>query len=61
MPPQKTSYPKQDIKILLLEGISQNAVDTLLRSSGRLKLHCGLSGAIRPSVSTSRCATRACR
>ncbi|HEX5306539.1 MAG TPA: NAD(P)-dependent oxidoreductase, partial [Dyella sp.] len=24
----KTSYPKQDIKVLLLEGVSQNAVDT---------------------------------
>ena len=33
MPPQKTSYPKQDIKILLLEGISQNAVDTF-RAAG---------------------------
>ena len=33
MPPQKTSYPKQDIKILLLEGISANAVETF-RAAG---------------------------
>ena len=24
----KTSFPKQDIKVLLLEGVSQNAVET---------------------------------
>ena len=28
MAPKKTSYPKQDIKVLLLEGISANAVET---------------------------------
>ena len=28
MPPPKTSYPKQDIRVLLLEGVSQTAVDT---------------------------------
>ena len=33
MAPQKTSYPKQDIKILLLEGISPNAVETF-RAAG---------------------------
>lgn len=33
MAPQKTSYPKQDIRILLLEGISQNAVETF-RAAG---------------------------
>src|SRR3546814_18166591 len=25
---QKTSYPRQDIRVLLLEGVSQTAVDT---------------------------------
>ena len=30
---KKTSYPKQDIRVLLLEGISQNAVDTF-RAAG---------------------------
>ena len=33
MAPQKTSYPKQDIRILLLEGISPNAVETF-RAAG---------------------------
>ena len=33
MPPKKTSYPKQDIKVLLLEGISPNAVETF-RAAG---------------------------
>ena len=33
MATQKTSYPKQDIRVLLLEGISQNAVDTF-RAAG---------------------------
>ena len=28
MPKKKTSYPKQDIRVLLLEGVSQTAVDT---------------------------------
>ncbi|MBV2207955.1 MAG: phosphoglycerate dehydrogenase [Thermomonas sp.] len=28
MSPKKTSFPKQDIRVLLLEGVSQNAVDT---------------------------------
>ena len=29
----KTSYPKQDIRVLLLEGVSQTAVDTF-RAAG---------------------------
>lgn len=29
MSTKKTSYPKQDIRVLLLEGVSQTAVDTL--------------------------------
>ena len=33
MAPKKTSYPKQDIKVLLLEGISANAVATF-RNAG---------------------------
>ena len=33
MAPKKTSYPKQDIKVLLLEGISPNAVETF-RAAG---------------------------
>ncbi|RZA17784.1 MAG: phosphoglycerate dehydrogenase, partial [Lysobacteraceae bacterium] len=33
MPPKKTSYPKQDIKVLLLEGVSPSAVDTF-RAAG---------------------------
>ena len=33
MPPKKTSYPKQDIKVLLLEGISPSAVETF-RAAG---------------------------
>lgn len=33
MAPPKTSYPKQDIRILLLEGISRNAVETF-RAAG---------------------------
>jgi len=28
MSPKKTSFPKQDIRVLLLEGVSQTAVDT---------------------------------
>ena len=27
-PPMKTSFPKQDIRVLLLEGVSQSAIDT---------------------------------
>ena len=30
---KKTSFPKQDIRVLLLEGVSQTAVDTL-RAAG---------------------------
>ena len=33
MPPKKTSYPKQDIKVLLLEGISPSAVE-IFRAAG---------------------------
>ncbi|HHW4679175.1 MAG TPA: phosphoglycerate dehydrogenase [Xylella sp.] len=33
MPPKKTSFPKQDIRILLLEGISHTAVETF-RAAG---------------------------
>ena len=33
MAPQKTSYPKQDIRVLLLEGVSQTAVETF-RAAG---------------------------
>ncbi|MBN8798901.1 MAG: phosphoglycerate dehydrogenase, partial [Stenotrophomonas nitritireducens] len=28
MSPKKTSFPKQDIRVLLLEGVSQTAVET---------------------------------
>ncbi|WP_255352384.1 hypothetical protein [Xanthomonas sp. MUS 060] len=28
MSPKKTSFPKQEIRVLLLEGISQTAIDT---------------------------------
>jgi D-3-phosphoglycerate dehydrogenase / 2-oxoglutarate reductase len=27
MSPKKTSFPKQDIRVLLLEGVSQTAVE----------------------------------
>ncbi|HEY0860971.1 MAG TPA: phosphoglycerate dehydrogenase, partial [Pseudoxanthomonas sp.] len=30
---KKTSYPKQDIRVLLLEGVSQTAVETF-RAAG---------------------------
>ncbi|PTA83669.1 phosphoglycerate dehydrogenase, partial [Kosakonia sp. H7A] len=33
MSPKKTSFPKQDIRVLLLEGVSQTAVDTF-RAAG---------------------------
>jgi D-3-phosphoglycerate dehydrogenase len=33
MSPKKTSFPKQDIRVLLLEGVSQSAVDTF-RAAG---------------------------
>ena len=33
MSPKKTSYPKQDIRVLLLEGVSQSAVETF-RAAG---------------------------
>ena len=33
MSPKKTSYPKQDIRVLLLEGVSQTAVETF-RAAG---------------------------
>ncbi|AXI83725.1 phosphoglycerate dehydrogenase [Xylella taiwanensis] len=40
MPPKQTSFPKPDIRILLLEGISHTAVETL-RAAGysHIKLH----------------------
>jgi len=40
MSPKKTSYPKQDIRVLLLEGVSQTAVDTF-RAAGysQIELH----------------------
>ncbi|WP_407353174.1 phosphoglycerate dehydrogenase [Luteimonas sp. R10] len=40
MTPPKTSYPKQDIRVLLLEGISQTAVDAF-RAAGysQIELH----------------------
>lgn len=40
MSPKKTSFPKQDIRVLLLEGISQTAVDTF-RAAGysQIELH----------------------
>ncbi|MDR2872883.1 MAG: phosphoglycerate dehydrogenase [Xanthomonadaceae bacterium] len=40
MSPKKTSYPKQDIRILLLEGISQTAVEAF-RNAGysQIELH----------------------
>ena len=33
MSPKKTSYPKQGIHVLLLEGVSQTAIDTF-RAAG---------------------------
>ncbi|QDI03191.1 phosphoglycerate dehydrogenase [Xanthomonas cerealis pv. cerealis] len=40
MSPKKTSFPKQDIRVLLLEGISQTAID-VLRAAGysQIELH----------------------
>ena len=40
MSPKKTSYPKQDIRVLLLEGVSQSAVETF-RAAGysQIELH----------------------
>ncbi len=40
MSPKKTSFPKQDIRVLLLEGISQTAVD-VFRAAGysQIELH----------------------
>ena len=40
MSPKKTSFPKQDIRVLLLEGLSQTAVDTF-RAAGysQIELH----------------------
>ncbi|WP_295935638.1 phosphoglycerate dehydrogenase [uncultured Xanthomonas sp.] len=40
MSPKKTSFPKQDIRVLLLEGISQTAVD-VFRTAGysQIELH----------------------
>ncbi|HEY2395158.1 MAG TPA: phosphoglycerate dehydrogenase [Rudaea sp.] len=35
----KTSYPKQDIKVLLLEGVSQTALDAL-RAAGYSNIEC---------------------
>ncbi|HET8899926.1 MAG TPA: phosphoglycerate dehydrogenase [Rhodanobacteraceae bacterium] len=42
----KTSYPREDIRILLLEGVSQSAVDTFHRAGySQVELHSGsLSG-----------------
>ncbi|NEL81494.1 MAG: phosphoglycerate dehydrogenase, partial [Xanthomonas perforans] len=40
MSPKKTSFPKQDIRVLLLEGISPTAVD-VFRAAGysQIELH----------------------
>jgi len=40
MSPKKTSFPKQDIRVLLLEGVSKTAVDTF-RAAGysQIELH----------------------
>ncbi|MBB5876504.1 MULTISPECIES: phosphoglycerate dehydrogenase [Xanthomonas] len=40
MSPKKTSFPKQDIRVLLLEGVSQTAVD-VFRAAGysQIELH----------------------
>ncbi|UKE71796.1 phosphoglycerate dehydrogenase [Xanthomonas graminis] len=40
MSPKKTSFPKQDIRVLLLEGISQTAID-VFRAAGysQIELH----------------------
>ncbi len=40
MSPKKTSYPKQDIRVLLLEGVSQTAVD-VFKAAGysQIELH----------------------
>ena len=37
---KKTSYPKSDIRVLLLEGVSQNAIDTF-RDAGysQIEIH----------------------
>ncbi|MGV8942018.1 MAG: phosphoglycerate dehydrogenase, partial [Lysobacter sp.] len=35
---KKTSYPKNDIRVLLLEGVSQNAVDKF-RAAGYSQIH----------------------
>ena len=39
MSPSKTSFPKQDIRVLLLEGISQSAVDTF-KAAGYSQIEC---------------------
>ena len=36
---KKTSYPKQDIRVLLLEGVSRTAVDTV-RAAGYTQIEC---------------------
>lgn len=40
MPPTKTSFPKQDIRILLLEGVSHSGIETF-RAAGysQIKIH----------------------
>jgi D-3-phosphoglycerate dehydrogenase / 2-oxoglutarate reductase len=39
MSPKKTSFPKQDIRVLLLEGLSQTAVDTF-KAAGYSQIEC---------------------
>src|SRR5690606_24505729 len=40
MSPKKTSYPKQDIRVLLLEGVSQTAVDVFTAAGySQIELH----------------------
>ncbi|MCY7312192.1 MAG: phosphoglycerate dehydrogenase [Pseudoxanthomonas sp.] len=40
MSTKKTSYPKQDIRILLLEGVSQSAIDTFLAAGySQIEVH----------------------
>ena len=37
---KKTSYPKQDIRVLLLEGISRSAIETLQAAGySQIELH----------------------
>lgn len=40
MPPKKTSFPKQDIRVLLLEGVSQTAIDVFTAAGySQIELH----------------------